>query len=426
MVSFFLSSCMTYEKRADESEWIGDFSYGYAVCKQDGKEFFIDNSGKRVSDRYDSLRTFKNGWAVAFNYMETLTDKQFVLLDSMLVVHSYPVYFMYQNVNRHGNIWVSLGDMRALLNVHTGYLSALFPGILEYVDDSGLAVARRRNEDYTSSFALFDGTGKEVVPFDMYTYIGGFHNGMAQYSTTGYIKWGKSSLSRFNGSISRPLTGFINADGKIVVKEQFDRASDFNSSGYAFVEKYRISKSIPVPFDAKDKDFISYYITKNGEIAIGDEAVVAEASFLEDGVWMCAKDNEGNYYLLNNKLNKKILDVEGKLSLSRAIRTDDGSSTQYLLSKNGRNYVLYEIDSSGSHNKLFDFQGSGYAGEIINLTEYGGKKALSIYYGYKYDEIWDSYRGGYCKYYSLSDGTCLRIEQPGGMSSFILGINRLN
>ena len=400
-ISLF-SSCMTYERRAAESEWIGDFSYGYAVCKQDGKEFLIDKNGRKVSGKYDRVIGFKNGWAVA--YIEDVEPYKITLIDSLLnAKECFTWTATYSEVNSNGNMWVNIGGAGvALVNAASGNRLTDIYGWVNSVDDDGYAVISRTEESDVKDlggsnylyfqYAIFDASGTQVVPFGRYSYIGNLSDGLpVQYSENGYLSvqevngeatcnlasfnWAYGNLRKemsslrkklkYLGDYEMALMGYMNKRGEPIIEPQYHIAKHFNHSGYAKVAVYDIHNRKTC-----------YIIDTLGHKLSGEAFYIAEASYLEDGYWLAYKRSGNEYLIANNKGEAFNPDPGSELATAYSRYESEKSSNQYIISRKGRQYKLYKAAKGSDRPEYMCMVNGRSPREIVYIAD--GEKQLAI------------------------------------------------
>ncbi|WP_418213889.1 WG repeat-containing protein [Bacteroides difficilis] len=353
-------SCMSYEKRVKECDFVGEFKDGNALCQQDDKYFFIDESGKQKSKKYDKAEEFVNGYAIAYNENEN-GNYQYFVLDKNCRENCLNVYGCLCSVNRLGNLWVKAANSRdswMLVNVSMGIGYSgltLMIGYPDCVTDNGTTVISRLHKEGVGSsyyeYAIYDGEGKEIVPFGKYSFIGNFSSGIAQYSTTGRFGYAGSEHLFSQGydeskgkcrSLYRSLMGYINEKGEILCSERFNSASPFNEAGYA-----RVS------IGNYDHNSRHYILNRNMEDCSGN--VVARASFLDDGVWISGKSRNGECLLTNNT---------GK-TVSLGSGFDVASLGKYIMTRKDLQYKLYKMNESADKPELIGTFNRSKKGDIV-------------------------------------------------------------
>lgn len=351
--SLIVGCDMSYEKRLQQCDSVGEFREGYALCLQDGKYFFIDENGKQRSKKYDEAEEFANGYAIVRNNYKD--DRfQIIILNKEFKEKYYSIYETFGNVNPWGKLWVKMNTdiLRIgwmLLDVETGSLKLSSVGKPDCVTDDGTTVISRLHKRDGSlsyyEYAIYDGQGNEVVPFGKYSYIGNFSAGMAQYSTTGYFFFAGAehiSFSGYNDNKARlshlptlqdfpskdVKLGYIDTKGTIVCPERFNTATPFNEAGYASVSVLDSNSwgTYYDFFDGADR----YIINTKFEDCTGD--IIAKASFLPDGEWKFGKSSAGEFLLANN---------EGE-TVSLGFGCDFAECRGYIMTRNGTRYELYE------------------------------------------------------------------------------------
>lgn len=366
---WMLLSCghKTMEEWRAECDSIGDFHDGYALCAKDNIWFFINEEGKKSTREFDEAQEFANGYAIARYYHDGQSDVVFLNKDCK--EKNYPVSKTFGNVNAMGNVWVSVnGNDAILMNVETGSFRLNLDGgeYLQQVLDNGNAVVMRnpenekdeyyRNQEWLQ-FAIYDADGEILVPFGKYSYIGLFKNGLAKYSTTGYvtrifINGGMESINYILNADPDDIIygrnygrlGFINEDGEIAVPERYRLAMDFTPAGYAKVN----------PDNYPELGVYGTIIDRQGHELSGRSKIVASATYLEDGKWSSGKDEEGNYLSANNKGVVKVWGPDVKVaSVNDVIATKEGSS-----------YSFYRT-TEGGLEPMFALNGTGQANEVI-------------------------------------------------------------
>lgn len=363
LIECLTMSCMSYEKRLKECDSVGEFKDGNALCRQDDKYFFIDESGKRKSKKYDEAEEFVNGYAIAYNENE-YGNYQYFVLDKDCRENRLNVYGCLCSVNRWGNLWVKAANSRdswmlVKVSMGSGY-SGLTPliGYPDCVTDNGTTVISRLHKEGTVSsyyeYAIYDGEGKVIVPFGKYSFIGNFSSGIAQYSTTGRYGYAGSEHLFSQGydeskgkcrSLHRSLMGYINEKGEILCSERFNTATSFNEGGYASVSmgNYEHNRRY-------------YILNHNMEDCSGD--VVARASFLNDGVWMSGKSQNGECLLANNT---------GK-TVSLGFGFDVANWAEYIMTRKDLQYKLYKMSESADKPELIGTFNRSKKDDIVVLS----------------------------------------------------------
>ncbi|MBR1447477.1 MAG: WG repeat-containing protein [Prevotella sp.] len=272
---------------------VSEFKEGFALCNMDGKWFFIDENGRKISGDYDGATQFANGYALVFqdvpNGCWIAIDKEGNEVCKNIATYVGPI-------TPKGHLWIHREDIHKpiaevtdfsrsnsrkviyanyrLVDLKTDkYLTEAYN--LENVADEGVAVVSRPMEEKivglsqpwksAMAYAIIDDDGRVIVPYGTYTYIGNFENGMACYSTTGYYEYsiqsredgGRCMLNDRIDFRTKWLIGYIDTKGTIAIPEQFHVACHFDSSGHAKAYKYRYYDS-PFPDE--------YIIDKEGNI----------------------------------------------------------------------------------------------------------------------------------------------------------------
>lgn len=382
MASCLAVGCMDYEKRLKQCDSVGEFKDGYALCSQDGKYFFIDRDGKRMSDKYDEADEFANGYALV-QRINPNGDYQIVILDKDCTEMHYGIRNAYGDVNQWGKLWVKVtGNMYswAILDVQTGSLTPLL-GYPDCLTQDGYAVVSRRiNQAAAGSqtyyeYAIYDGQGNEVVPFGTYTFIGNISHGLAQYSTTGYFLFNgdhafgsghydddkascRGLATKHNSPSQHIRLGYIDCKGSIVVPEQFHTATMFNKAGYA-----------RVGIGYYDHNRRMYVIDTKGNDCTGD--VMAEASLLPDGIWRAGKTGNGECVLANNA---------GK-TISFGFGCEIANTAGYTMIRKGTEYKLYRINEGNEEVECIAsfIRSQGDELVVVNSSTYRGDRSRTDY-----------------------------------------------
>lgn len=387
---FALVSChKSYEDRLKECDSVGKFKDGYALCVQEDIYFFIDETGKKRSEKYVWARDFCNGYALAQKRDKSGEHYCTVVLDKDCK-EKYCVANVFGDVNIYGNLWVTMTGQVSwgswsgggnshwqLLNLESG---SFLTSMVEHIDniaDNGMTVASRqtkKNSGYIVEYSLIDGKGNAVVPFGTYSFIGNYHCGMSLYSTTGYYRY--SSINDYDKSKEGLIClvdeygfhhdnqrlGYINLQGKIVVPEQFTRAESFSEVGYARAWiKYNAESTV-----------YNYIVDTKGRLLSGKEYSLAEASYLQDGDWCVGQDDAGSYFLANNK--GVIKEIEKDVPLSKV--------GKYVAAKKRGTYEIYQLKKDDVEH-LCTINGTGNKYEVLLVGS--DERTFELFYNRQYN-----------------------------------------
>lgn len=416
ILAWTLTSCgnKTLEEWKSECDSVGDFHDGYALCEKNDKWFFIDEKYKKRSGEYDKAQEFSNGYAIVRSNHDGQSN--IIFLNAACEEIHYPVFDTFGSVNSQGNVWVTInGRDERLMNVETGSFRLNLDGgeSLQQVMSNGNAVVRRNPEyeknQYNRSrawlqFAIYNANGEILVPYGKYSYIGIFHNGMAQYSTTGFITPSdiRNGMEHINevlcGTPDNKIRkygrlGFIDENGNIAIPERYRSAMNFTSAGYAKVN----------PDSNPEQDKYETLIDRQGRELSGREKIIASATYLEDGKWISGKDEKGNYLSANNKGMVKTWETGVKAA----------SVNDIIATKKGSVYSFYRT-TEDDLEPLFTLNGTGQANEIVC---YRNGNAIEIYSGYK---------ARYCEKYDLTGHRFTTENTPVGPYDLIPYKHRLH
>lgn len=267
------------ERIAKENNYfqVGEFFDGVAIATTAEKKFFIDRSGKKISEEYDDVSNFSDGLAlvkngVRYSYIDKAGNrvgKEYVSAQSFsegFAVVSDGINFFHIDVSGKKlsrEIFSYVGDFSE------GLAKVISDGEGFYIDKLGSRVFGDF-DDYTGSFSegfavatakdagyyFMDKQGKDIFPKTGYfEYAEDFSEGLAlvklerEYyfmdkSGNFVLSLGKVSAGKFSEGLSRVIchnsegrmySYFIDKTGK-QVGEDYDAAENF-SEGVAWVKK---------------------------------------------------------------------------------------------------------------------------------------------------------------------------------------------
>lgn len=405
LVAFLLMAACgkTYEDRLRECDEVGEFHDGYALCRQDGKYFYINEKGGQISRSYDSGWNYANGYAIVGKKNDEKWSYHVLNAQGKELDGSYS--YVEGNVNMHGNLWVNNGNEShwgawnvgnagqwQLVNVETGKVVSDTYQHIDCVTDDGAAVASRRrvtdDNNVFLDYALIDGTGKEILPFCYAGYIGNFHHGLAQFSLRGVLTYSgiddyeqtkdhKTLFCLETGGLPQPI-GYINTKGVVVIPASFAHASIFNESGYARVD-YEFSVTNWV-----ERPYLNNYINDKGEVLHGYKMYIAKASFLKDSHWQAGRDDEGKSVVINNKGETIELHTTDPIT----------ALFKYVVTRNGREYTMYKV-KDGKLVFMFKFEGFGKSDETLYMDRELEYLQIAKNVAFSKDMIY-SMHGDYC------------------------------
>lgn len=290
--AMLLISCSkSYEQRLKECDEVGDFHDGLALCLQDGKCFYINADGDKMSEEYDGAWDYKNGYAVVFHRTDD-GDYIYRILDKDCNELSIKFYAFEGPVTEEGNLWVSTSPLSGygfsdtgtwrLLKISTGELLTEAYHRIDCVDSDGTAVVSNVHKDKNRvmEFAMVSGNGDVLIPLRRFSFIGNIHNGMAQYSTLGYYRWPsivpyekdkeeRNSIPTRSSMEYAPM-GYVNTKGQVVIEAEYMQAGHFNDAGFAEVATFGWGNK----FIGK-----KLIIDKQGHILDGQDLIDAKATF---------------------------------------------------------------------------------------------------------------------------------------------------
>lgn len=192
---------------------------------------------------------FVNGYAVGSS--DYGVDSLYVITPDMKVAGygGITTYKAEPGVNSKGNLWVEKGDNWVLMSLADGKeLCEPIEGfeIEQTLDNGNLVLIKRRPNtglDKVYDYAIYAEDGTALAPFGKYTFVGDFAEGLARYSTNGYISHDMNNENeksrwlgnQYGGSRDYNATqGYIDENGDIVIPEKYHYAGDFKD-GKAYV-----------------------------------------------------------------------------------------------------------------------------------------------------------------------------------------------
>ncbi|MBE6913811.1 MAG: hypothetical protein E7472_02610 [Ruminococcaceae bacterium] len=185
----------------------GDWNTGYKNSGID-KYGAINTNGEVVLPvEYDYLGDFSEGLAAVYQVREYYEEMEY--LGQVLVIESK----------------IGFLDKTGKMVIPCEY-----DGVIGDFSEGKVIVQKN------DKWGAIDKTGKTVVPFS--------YNGMGEFSNGLAYTW-----KSVNGD---PQFGYVDANGKIVIPCIYDRAMDFDSSGFAVVGKYEESGSGVIKYGVID------------------------------------------------------------------------------------------------------------------------------------------------------------------------------
>lgn len=263
----FIESCIG-GKSVEDYNFVGEFKDGYALANLNGtnnllRYVIIDKDYEPVTDEMINIETYSDDYWIA----ETVGG-DFVAIDRQLKIIPLDIHSprIYDRVSTH-TIWAkNSDDDMVLVDLRTGkqISNAYADCSIDQVLNNGTVVLKLNSQNrlyvLSPGYAMVDVNGRELVPFNKYTFIGDFSNGLASFSTTGYgiplhrvntkysqintiqrnddPKWFElgnqyGEFGRYDSDQFRQ--GYINESGEVVIPQKFIYAQPFDEDGFAIV-----------------------------------------------------------------------------------------------------------------------------------------------------------------------------------------------
>lgn len=243
-----MASCSGGGHSADDYAYHGEFLNGVAIAhvKDGNGELFINEKYEPLTQVFYSIDSFQNGYAIG--HTESGIDSIYVITPD-LKVKGYDGISSYKGdpgINSKGNLWVEKGDKWVLISLADGK-NLCEPiddfAVEQTLDNGNIVIIKKRDRSVAFDYAIYSEDGTAVVPFNQYTFIGDYSEGLARYSTNGYIghdmnheneksKWLNDEYGRSRDY--NATQGYIDENGNIVIADKYHYADDFKD-GKAYV-----------------------------------------------------------------------------------------------------------------------------------------------------------------------------------------------
>lgn len=262
-----------------------DFSENLASVREHDKYGFIDKNGEYIIEpKFDIALDFKNGIAKVFLKGEAM------FIDKKGEIAIPPNYTSLDFINNNLAIVTTTSNAKGVLNIKTRKLviDTIYNSISNFENEVAVVHKRENSEEKKHQIykpAVIDINGKIIVPFNVYTEIYEFNNGIAN------VKFHDNKSNEY-------IDGFINYKGDLLFKDSY--TGDYFLPDY-FKDEIGI---VSIKRNLKDGSYTYYdgYMNSNGKIILSDTL----NSDLKD--FSCGrafiKDANGEYKVVDKNLNK--------------------------------------------------------------------------------------------------------------------------
>ncbi|MCH5349823.1 MAG: WG repeat-containing protein [Oscillospiraceae bacterium] len=208
------------ESTEDNEEEEKLFNQGLVVASKDGKDGYIDKTGRWVIEpQFDTAYDFSScGLAVVYN------DEKYgcIDMDGNYIFNGFKT--MEHCFSNDGTIVAAESNYKYGLLDKTGeWIIEPQYDMLDHFNKNGIAEAAMYDpDDYMNinlKYGWIDRTGSFILE-PQFDYIADFSQGLARVQTNGF---------------DDPKYGYINKKGEIAIKPEYSYAEDFNEHGFARV-----------------------------------------------------------------------------------------------------------------------------------------------------------------------------------------------
>lgn len=297
-----------------------DFSENLASVREHDKYGFINEKGEYIiKPKYDIALDFNNGVAKVFLKGKPL----FIDKEGKMVISEK--YISLDFIDKEQAIVSTASNMQGVLNIKTHKLviDTIYNSISNF--ENGVAVVHKRDNSEEKKYQMYKPTvidlnGKLIVPFDKYTEIAKFYDGIAS------VKIHDKILDKF-------MDGFIDYKGNLLFKETY--------TGKYFLPDYFIDGIgiISMRKNLGDDSYTYYdgYINSHGKIILNDTLNNNLKNFSCGRAFI--KHTNGEYKIVDKDLNKVGENTFKYFS-------GEGFRNNYAVVDNGEKYGIVDLNGN--------------------------------------------------------------------------------